>query len=394
MAGVIGAVVIGLTALSFAAAADVAILSAARDATLIESATGVLANGSGSVLFVGRTSQQTGSRRRAVIAFDVAGRVPGGAIVTGARLELELSSSHEQAVQIGIYRVSVDWSEGPSSSEGGSGAASQVGDVTWIHTRYDTERWTHAGGDFAAEPSASADIADVGIYRFESTESLVADVQAWLDAPASNHGWILVGGEAAASTAKRFFSREAGREGEGPRLVIEYAPPCEAADLGGRALGICRAYCEALDCDGREPRTDGAACDRLATRFAAATGDVALPCERPAPSACPCFSADDVTALVRSLQDASLYTDLDCTDSTPTKPLTAVSAVRIDGSACSAGNSDCSALSIMFTEDNACQINPPPPAVPVSIDGISDVQREACRQIILAGSLAAGIACE
>jgi hypothetical protein len=394
MMAVIGAAAMSHSVLSLDAAADTAIVSAARDATLIESATGALANGAGPVIFVGRTSQQTDSRRRALVAFDVAAALPTGAVVTGVALELELSLSHPDPVDIGLYRVAVDWSEGPSAASGGSGDASLASDVTWVHTRYDTVRWTQPGGDFAAQPGASAEVGDAGIYRIESNAGLVADVQAWLDAPASNHGWILIGGEEASSTAKRFYSREAGREGEGPRLVIEYVPPCEAADLPVRARGVCRAYCEALDCDGVEPRANGEACEQLAERFAATSGDAALPCERPAGPECPCFTTEDVSALVRVLQDPSVYTDLDCTDSTPAKPLTAVSAVRIDGADCSAESADCSALSVSFTEDDACQLNPPLPAAPVSLGGISAVEREACRSAILTGALAAGVACE
>jgi len=238
--------------LASASAADTATLSAARDATLIESTTGAFANGAGPVIFVGRTSQSSNSRRRALVAFDVAAALPGGSVITAVTLELELSPSHAEPVEIGLHRIAVDWSEGPSSSDGGSGAASQVGDATWIHTRYDTERWSSAGGDFTAQASALAVIADAAIHGFDSTTDLVADVQAWLDAPTSNHGWILIGGEQAASTAKRFYSREAGREGEGPRLVIEYVPPCEAADLTGRALGL---YARGTRCRGRRQQS-------------------------------------------------------------------------------------------------------------------------------------------
>jgi hypothetical protein len=390
----IGAAAAWQATLALGAAAETSVLSAVRDATLIESGTGALANGAGPALFIGRTSQQSGSRRRALLLFDVAGALPGGAVVTGAWLDLELSPSHPDPVPIGLHRVAAEWSEGPSASSGGSGAPATLGDVTWIYTRYDTERWTHAGGDFAPAPSAVVPIGDAGPYRVDSSPTLVADVQHWLDAPATNHGWILVGGEDAASTVKRFYSREAGREGEGPRLVVEYVPPCDTVDLSTRARGICTAYCEALDCDAAERRGGEVACQQLAERFAATSGEVALPCEHPAEPECPCFTIDEVTALVQALQDSSVYADLDCTDSSPTKPLTAVSAVRIDGADCSAGNSDCSALSVSFTEDNACQLNPPAPALPVSVDGISDVEREACRDAILAGAHAAGLACE
>lgn len=166
--------------------------------------------------------------------------------------------------------------------------------------------------------------------------------------------------------------------------MIEYVPACEAANLPERAFGICHAYCEALDCDGADPRGDGRACEQLAHRFAAVRGGEALPCEGPldldrdgvpdesdnCPDAanadqtdqdgdavgdacdncpgepnpgqedafgtaglgdacdCPCFTSEDVTALVLALQDPTIYTRLDCTDSTPAKPLTAVSAAR------------------------------------------------------------------
>jgi hypothetical protein len=390
----LGAAVVWQAVFSLDATAETAVLSAARDATLIESATGALANGAGPVVFVGRTSQQNGSRRRAVIAFDVASAVPGGAVVTGVWLDLELSASHPEPIQIGLHRVAADWSEGASASSGGGGAPAVAGDVTWIHTRYDTERWAHAGGDFSAEPSAVVSVGDEGTYRFESTAALVADVQHWLDAPSTSHGWILVGGEQAASTAKRFYSREAGHEGEGPRLLIEYVPPCDAADLSPRARGICAAYCEALDCDAAAPRGDARACEQLARSFAAAAADQAFPCEAPPGVECPCFTEQDVTALARALQDTSIYTDLDCTDSTPAKPLTALSAVRIDGADCSADSTDCSALAMTFTEDNACQFNPPVPGRSITVDGISDDERESCRALILRGSSGAGVACE
>jgi len=68
--------------------------------------------------------------------------------------------------------------------------------------------------------------------------------------------------------------------------------------------------------------------------------------------------------------------------------------VRSDGADCAEASADCSALSVTFTEDNACQINPPLPGLSVSVDGISDVEREACRSAILAGAHAAGLACD
>jgi hypothetical protein len=53
------------------AASEVVTLTAVRDNTLIESATGSLSNGAGTLLFTGRTAQSSGAVRRGILAFDV-----------------------------------------------------------------------------------------------------------------------------------------------------------------------------------------------------------------------------------------------------------------------------------------------------------------------------------
>ena len=50
---------------------------------------------------------------------------------------------------------------------------------------------------------------------------MVADVQAWLDNPASNFGWLMLGDETAIATAKRFDTRESASP---PMLTIEFTP--------------------------------------------------------------------------------------------------------------------------------------------------------------------------
>jgi hypothetical protein len=424
------------------------VVPASRDATLIESPDGALANGAGPVFFAGRTGQTTGSRRRALLAFDVAGALPQGASVMSAALYLDLTPSNPIPAEIGLHRALAAWGEGPSVAGGGGGAPATPGDATWIHTVYDTDFWAAAGGDFVPDASAVAEVADAGTYRWGSTPGLVADVQSWLDAPSANQGWILVGGESEPSTAKRFESRESPNDLVRPRLVVDYTSACEAAGLHGSAFGICNAYCEALDCDGPEPRASRRACDQLARRFGARTGGSPLPCElsdadgdgiadaadncpedanpeqddfdldgvgdacdncaeEPNPGQedtfgtvgrgdacdCPCFTVLDVSALIQELQNGLVYTDLVCVDATPTKPLTAVSAVRVDGTACANQSDDCSAIAVTFTEDNACQLNPIAPAPQVERQGISEAQREACRADILDAAIAADLAC-
>jgi hypothetical protein len=265
------------------AGAEVAVMQASSDATLIERADGEIANGAGPALFVGRNSGSTDSVRRALLAFDVAAAVPAGAWVTHVALELELTRSNNAVIGVGLHRVLAPWSEGPAASSGGGGALAEPGDVTWIHRSYDSEYWGEPGGDFEPISSADALVGGAGIYVWSSTPDLVADVRDWLDDPESNHGWVLVGGEGAPQTAKRFASREAAIESARPRLIVEYATSCDDFPLAGGALGLCRAYCEVVGCSSSNPRGSDRTCDALARSYARRTGGAAPPCEIPDP---------------------------------------------------------------------------------------------------------------
>jgi hypothetical protein len=220
---------------------------------------------------------------------------------------------------------------------------------------------------------------------------------------------------------------------------------CEQAGLQGAALGLCWAYCEALACHQAGP---GRACSRLALAFGK-HADGALPCEipdvdqdgveddldncpqDPNPAQgesdgdglgdacdncpldanpaqedsfgeagvgdvcdCPCFTGLEVGELVDDLRDTSIYRDLDCVDTrVSAKPLTFVSAVRVDGTPCASETPECSALAFEFTEDNVCQLNPPAPSAPVTIQGIGTAQRDACRTYIVTEAEAVGLRC-
>jgi hypothetical protein len=349
---------------------------------------------------------------------------------------------------LGLHLVAAAWGEGAAAHSGGGGAAPTLGDSSWIHRFYDTDAWVSPGGDFASEASTVALVAAAGPYVWASTPWLVADVQHWLDAPAANHGWILVGGEDRSSTAKRFDSREAAEPTARPRLVVEFQRACEGAGLRRAAFGVCNAYCEAVDCDGESPRGSARACDRLARRFARSSAGAPLPCEVPDTDGdgahdgvdncvedpnpgqadvdfdgvgdacdncadepnpgqedgfgavgvgdvcdCECFTVLDVVALIADLQNPLVYSDFSCIDTRPNKPLTAVVVLRLDGARCGSDSQDCSAIAADFTEDNACQFNPASPEEAVEVQGISDAQREACRENILEAAVSAGLTC-
>ena len=50
----------------------------------------------------------------------------------------------------------------------------------------------------------------------------MADVQSWLDSPAANFGWLLLGNESISQTTKRFDSKDNEGEANRPVLAVEY----------------------------------------------------------------------------------------------------------------------------------------------------------------------------
>ena len=62
----------------------------------------------------------------------------------------------------------------------------------------------------------------VGEYTWGSTPVMVADVQAWLDNPTTNFGWLLQGNEIETSTTKRFASKEHATAELRPQLLVSF----------------------------------------------------------------------------------------------------------------------------------------------------------------------------
>jgi hypothetical protein len=222
--------------LSFAAAAfapgsalaDSVTLEPDQDTSLY-SESGSLSNGSGIVLFSGATA--FGDLRRALLRFDVAAAVPRGAVVTSASLLLWCNQAPlggADTATFTVHPVSASWGEAGSDAglPGGAGAPAETGDATWTERFFGQgQPWGSPGADFGAT-SASASVTgfcelDAPIQMiFASAPQLVADVQAWLDDPAGNFGWALVGDETEGTTARRFLSRDA--TALRPTLEIEY----------------------------------------------------------------------------------------------------------------------------------------------------------------------------
>ncbi len=208
-------------AVSRAAVLTTTNLNPSKDNTLYQTSDGSTSNGAGQYFFVGRTNQTTDSLRRGVIQFDVADNLPAGSVIVSATLQLTVSQTITGDQPVQLHRLTADWGEGTSDAafQSGLGAPATPGDATWLHRFYSTTFWTTAGGDFVITVSATTTVGGVGGYSW-STPGMVADIQAWLDAPATNHGWILLGNESASATTKCFNTRENLAPDTRPLLII------------------------------------------------------------------------------------------------------------------------------------------------------------------------------
>ena len=205
-------------------------LNPSLDTTLFEES-GDLSNGRGQHIFVGNTGPiNSNNARRALIAFDVAGSIPAGATILTATLRLNLSRVNGgeagNARAIALHPATAAWGEGTSDASGqeGTGADATAGDATWSHNNYTSTTWATPGGDFVATASATQTVTGLGAYAWESA-GMAADVQSWLDAPAGNFGWLLLGDEVTSITARRFDSQQHGTAANRPQLIIEYLAP-------------------------------------------------------------------------------------------------------------------------------------------------------------------------
>lgn len=209
-----------------AAQVSTATLNPVKDNTIFSELTSN--SDAGGKLTSGRTN--VGNLRRALLGFNIAGGLPPGAIVTSAQLTLNLNQTTATAnASMSLSRLSQDWGEGtsdPLGNAGGAGVPATVGDATWTARFYDPATptlWTAAGGSYNATPSATATVGPaLGVYTWTSA-LLATDVQGWVNTPATNFGWILVGDEVTNQSARRFYSRESAANLR-PALALSYNP--------------------------------------------------------------------------------------------------------------------------------------------------------------------------
>ncbi len=230
-----GLVIAVLAGGSAAARADVIVLRQGLDGyvgtrdTSIMSESGTLTAGGDDKFFVGRTTGKLGTlNRRALLEFDL-DAIPPGATITRVSLTLRLMGfgTGETADTIELRALSRDWGEGTvlGPLDGARGGMAMPGDATWSHSFLDRTTWDTPGGDFAETVSTSLAVEPAsGLKTFPSTPDLVADVQGWVNEPATNFGWILIGDESTGGSIKLWASKESPFASFQPTLEIEFEP--------------------------------------------------------------------------------------------------------------------------------------------------------------------------
>jgi hypothetical protein len=214
------AAALGALAGSLASAGTINI-NPSKDNTLYEydPVDGDHSNALGFHFFAGETGMN--ELRRGVLAFDISNNLPFGAVITAASLSVNMSRTPTNTAYVmELHKLLADWGEGTSIAPGeeGDGAPATPNDATWRHRFFDTIFWSAQGGDFSATVSASQLVGPLGQYTWSSAQ-MVADVQGWLDNPANNFGWLMLGDESVFLTAKRFDTRESANP---PVLAITY----------------------------------------------------------------------------------------------------------------------------------------------------------------------------
>jgi hypothetical protein len=219
--------------LTAVARADTVTLVSNRDTTIFQSNPSA-SDGAGQAMYVGNTNMR--SARRGLVGFDIAGNIPAGSTITGVQLSLVqvLAPPGATTTPIELHPLLADWGEGSAgrgsgASHGGQGFSGPADGTaaTWTHRFFNTTPWNNAGGDFAATASASTMVGRANmayIWDSNSNPGMVEDVQSWLDNPSSNFGWLLLGDESKAATARVFSTREAQTQGAAPSLVVTFTP--------------------------------------------------------------------------------------------------------------------------------------------------------------------------
>src|SRR5690349_4539868 len=152
--------------------------------------------------------------RRGLLRFDLSS-LPAGAVVNSATLQISAVLMLPQDPvnsDFGIHLLLEDWDELAVSWN------SPLAGVSW------TAPGASDPADTVQAPSSTVFVTGLGNYVFPTTPSLISDVQAWVNDPRSNFGWLLVSEENGPESARHIGTRE-DISGNAPVLTIDFSLP-------------------------------------------------------------------------------------------------------------------------------------------------------------------------
>ena len=198
--------------------------------------------------------------RRALMQFDIAGKIPANSTITSVTLSMTVTrgDNHVDST-FTLHPNTAAWVEGVEGCgvRGGGQGEPSTGGVTWTTMPV-----------FGA--ASGSTLINNTIPVWDSTATMVNDVQGWLDNPGTNYGWVLIGDENTQTTTRRFGSRESTNA---PVLVVEFDldpnTPVEACCQDGSCTltaigsGTCNGTTEPVNSCGPNPcpQPTGACCN-------------------------------------------------------------------------------------------------------------------------------------
>jgi hypothetical protein len=199
-------------------------------------------NDNGATLSFFTGTDGIGGNMRGLIRFDMPAALAGKVTVTDVALTLTVQALGDKTAGTpateSLQAVTQAWVQGngfgnaPSAFTVGQLCGGAISGATWNQPNcLFATPWTTPGGDVVATVSGQASTSGVpvgGQVTWSSTTNVAmnADVQAWIDAPAGNHGWRITSSteNAGRAAAQRFISSEAGASA--PTLSVTYS--CKA----------------------------------------------------------------------------------------------------------------------------------------------------------------------
>lgn len=218
--------------LSLPASANLATIIADRDAAIFAQNPDYNL-GAGNL--IAGTNAHFSDNARSLLEFNIVSSLPAGSIINSVFFQVGVirQSNSASASAYELHPLLKDWTEGNGGVGVNNGSPALAGETTWNSEFHGATLWGTPGGlagtDYLSSASGvgpAINSANV-LYQIDSTSSLVADVQGWLDNPATNDGWAFLGSsEGIAGTARRFSSTEVPGDGIAsaltPRIIVDY----------------------------------------------------------------------------------------------------------------------------------------------------------------------------